>query len=128
MTRHTSSMPPPPRASTRATRRILANLVLLGITLSVSALLGEAAVRIARPGFPGFRLPQVEHQISPGLGFEMVPNQVGYSNASRVTINAAGFRGPEIRDLTSAGYPRVLCLGDSMTMGVAVEDHDAHRS
>lgn len=103
-----------------------ARLMLLVVSLIVAAVLGEAMVRVARPGFPGFRVPQVDHRPVPGLGFEMIPNQVAYSNASRVTINSAGFRGPEIRDLAEAGYPRVLCLGDSMTMGVAVEDDETY--
>lgn len=105
---------------------ILAKLVLLGLSLIVAALLAEAMVRIAKPGFPGFRLPQVDHRPVAGLGFEMVPNQSAYSTASRVTINSAGFRGPEIRSLVDAGRPRILCLGDSMTLGVAVEDHEVY--
>lgn len=105
---------------------IRARLLLIAGSMIVALLVGEALVRIARPGFPGFRLPQVAHRTVVGLGFEMVPNQTAYSTASLVHINSAGFRGPEIRPLADAGYPRVLALGDSMTFGVAVEDHETY--
>lgn len=128
MRRQTQSSTGVPRTIRPRPSGTIANVCLLAAALVVSALLGEAMVRIAMPGFPGFRLPQVEHRVASGLGFEMVPNQIGYSNASRVTVNSAGFRGSEIRDLSTGGYPRVLCLGDSMTMGVAVEDDETYPS
>src|SRR5688572_8851025 len=95
---------------------LLIGAFVLGVTAS------EVAVRIARPGFPGFRIPQVEHRPAAGLGFEMVPNQVAFTAAERVTINAHGLRGPAIRDREADSGLRVLCLGDSVTFGYGVGD------
>jgi lysophospholipase L1-like esterase len=114
---------PPTRSRPVSVR---ATIVLLTVSATIAILLGEALVRAAKPGFPGFRVPQVEHRPVRGLGFEMVPSQVAFSTASRVTVNAAGFRGAEIRSVADAGYPRVLCLGDSMTFGVGVEDDETY--
>jgi lysophospholipase L1-like esterase len=114
----------PPRSRRPLTLR--AKIALFVFSVVLATLLGEVVVRIGKPGFPGFRLPQVEHRTVRGLGFEMVPNQIAYSNASKVAINSVGFRGPEIRTGSAAGEPRVLCLGDSMTFGVAVEDHETY--
>jgi len=102
--------------SPRLTTKLLALLIALG----VAALLAEAIVRVARPGHPGFRLPQVEHRPVPGLGFEMVPGQQAYTWASPARINSLGFRGPEPRDVP--GRPLVFCIGDSMTFGNNVDE------
>lgn len=102
-------------------RRAAARFAVIAVALLLAAMLAEAMVRLAFPGFPGFRVPQIEHQPVDGLGFEMVPNQVGYTTASRATINALGLRGPELR-AAGAHARRVLCLGDSITFGVGVDD------
>ena len=104
----------------RRLRTFLGKLMLLGIALVAAGAVAEAMVRLARPGFPGFRLPQIEHEPVQGLGFAMVPNQTGYTVSSKVTINSAGFRGPEIR--TPRQGLRVFSLGDSITFGVGVDD------
>ena len=88
----------------------------------VAGALGEGLVRLVKPGFHGFRIPQIVHRTVPGLGFEMIPNQTGYTLASHVRVNSLGFRGPELR--TPRGTPRMFCVGDSMTFGVGVEDED----
>lgn len=103
-------------------RAMLAKLALLAFALVAAGVLAEAMVRLARPGFPGFRLPQIEHEPAQGIGFRMVPNQTGYTVASRATINSAGFRGPEIRSARPQNGLRVMSLGDSITFGVGVPD------
>ncbi len=102
--------------------RWLPQLCLLAVSTLFALGLGELAVRMARPGFPGFAIPQTEHRPAPGLGYEMIPNQVAYTFASKVTINSAGLRGPEIRLDEGFQGRRVLCLGDSITYGVGVDD------
>lgn len=41
-----------------------------------------------------------------------------------ITINSLGYRGPEISLRKAAGTIRVLCLGDSNTFGVFVQDNE----
>ena len=100
--------------------RLITKVLALLIALSVAAVLAEVIVRLARPGYPGFRLPQVEHRPVEGLGFEIVPSQQAYTWASPARINSLGYRGPEPRN--PSGRPLVLCVGDSMTFGNSVEE------
>lgn len=113
---------PPASRPRLALARLAARAAVIAIALLIAAGLAEILVRIAVPGFPGFRVPQIEHRPIDGLGFEMVPNQTGYTTASRATINALGLRGPELRADRGPDGRRVLCLGDSITFGVDVED------
>lgn len=101
---------------------ILQRLLLLGVAGALAAAGGELTVRLVKPGFPGFKLPQVAHRPVPGLGFEMVPNQAAFTAAERVTINEHGLRGPSISRADDGTALRVLCLGDSMTFGYGVAD------
>jgi len=104
------------------TKKVWRRRFLLLMTAMVfSAFMAEAVLRIARPGFPGFRIPQIEHRPAPGIGFEMIPNQQGYTFAEQATINAGGLRNPEIQDRLAIDL-RVVCLGDSITFGVGVGD------
>jgi lysophospholipase L1-like esterase len=99
-------------------------LVAFLLAMAVGAALAEAMVRIARPGYPGFRLPQVNHRPTPGLGFEIIPSQLAYTWASPARINSLGYRGPEPR--SPPGRPLVLCVGDSMTFGNNVSEDETY--
>jgi len=92
----------------------------------VSFVVAEVAIRFLRPRFPGFALPQVAHQAIAGVGYGMVPSQMAYTYAERVSINSHGFRGPEIRGERSPGDLRIICLGDSFTFGVGVSDEETY--
>ncbi len=107
-------------------RRVVAKLLLLSVSCLLAFLLGEMVVRIARPGFPGFRIPQVVHRPAPGIGFEMVPGQRAYTFAQPVTVNAYGCRGAEIKLAGDPARTRILCLGDSITYGVGVADDEVY--
>ncbi|QEG01066.1 GDSL-like Lipase/Acylhydrolase [Stieleria maiorica] len=96
-------------------------LVLLTAAMVLSGLMAEAIVRIAKPGFLSFRIPQIEHRPAPGIGFEMIPDQQGYTFAEPATINSHGLRNPPIRNRDAVDL-RVMCLGDSITFGVGVSD------
>jgi lysophospholipase L1-like esterase len=67
-------------------------------------------------------MPQIVHRPAPGVGFEMIPGQRGFTFASPATINSIGLRGPEIELAKAPDQLRVLCLGDSITFGVGVND------
>jgi hypothetical protein len=89
--------------------------LLLALSLMLSLVLGEVLVRIVKPGFAGFRTPQIEHRVAAGIGFEMIPNQTGYTVAERVPNDSLGFRGPDVVLETTASDFRILCFGESMT-------------
>ncbi len=99
-------------------------IVSLAAVYCLAFIGAEGAIRALRPGYPGFRIPQVQHRTAPGLGFEMVPNQIAYTTAEPATINEHGFRGPRFRGHRRADHVRVLCIGDSMTFGYSVGDDD----
>ena len=96
-------------------------LLLLATATFLSGFIAEFIVRIAKPGFPGFQIPQIVHRPAPGLGFEMIPNQRGYTFAKPATINSQGLRSPELLDRLVVDV-RMVCLGDSITYGVGVGD------
>lgn len=106
---------PKPADEPRRSPGLRMKLLALVLAMMVGAALAEAMVRIGRPGYPGFRLPQVSHRPAPGLGFEIIPSQQAYTWASPARINALGFRGAEPRN--PAGRPLIFCVGDSMTFG-----------
>ena len=95
-------------------------LALLALSCAIAFLLGEVTVRLIQPGFPGYQMPQIVHRPSPALGFEMIPDQRGFTFAAPVVINSIGLRGPEIGLDKTPEELRVLCLGDSLTFGVGV--------
>ena len=95
---------------------------MLTIATVIALLLGEGVVRLLKPGFPGFNIPQTVHRPAEGLGFEMSPNQQAYTYAETVTINSSGLRGPELSSSKGAHVIRIVCLGDSLTFGVGVDD------
>lgn len=108
-------------------RRPLWGKILILCAASLFALLvAEIGLRVLKPGFPGLRMPQIAHRPAAGCGFEMVPSQRCFTFAEPVTINSAGFRGPELREGGSPDAIRVLCLGDSFTLGYGVGDDDAY--
>ena len=113
----------PKRRGEFPARGFLGKFVLVLAACAVAALVSEVLIRVLKPGFPRFRIPQVEHRPAPGLGFEMVPNQIAYTAGERVTINEHGLRGPRIHDRVGSNL-RVLCLGDSITFGYGVGDDD----
>lgn len=79
----------------------LQKMTLLFVSILVALVLGEIAVRVFKAGFPGFRISQIVHRPAPGLGFEMIPNQVDYTVASRLEVSAYGYTlAPEL-SLTS---------------------------
>ncbi len=58
----------------------------------------------------------------PHLGFTFVPGAVGPGGPGANSINALGFRGPEMPLEKAPGVYRILCVGDSVTNGVNVHN------
>lgn len=102
----------------------LLNALLFCLSVAVMALLGEFVVRVTGLQPMDMR-PQI-HQASgvPGLVFELIPNLKdarGFGSET-VSTDSRGFRSPE----PDPGKPSVVFLGDSMTFGFGVADHQTN--
>lgn len=103
---------------------MLAKLLLLGTSLGLSLLVGEIAVRIARPQEVmtverGLYEPDPprRYRLHPGYRGR-ITNHVEFDH--EVVINSHGMRGPEPADAPM----RVLVLGDSFTFGVGAGEEE----
>jgi lysophospholipase L1-like esterase len=95
------------------------NLAALLLGLGLAAVVAEIAlIPFVTPQH--YRYPQPLHQPDERLGWVLIPGEHGYTIDQPVTINALGFRSPEIAVLKQPGGVRVLCLGDSQTFGNGV--------
>ena len=112
----------------RRARSLGANLLLaLASILAVLLLLvgAEMAVRRAQPRY----LERISiddlaylHTYSPVYGWTPRPSFRYTLAGSETTINRLGYRGGEVAAARTAGRPRVVMLGDSITFGYGVRD------
>ena len=107
--------------------RLLPKLALLLASMLVGLLMCEGAARLlfAAPPYP-WREPQILYAADPELGFFHIPNQQGWIEDGRVTINSIGFRGRELIEPKPANTFRVVVLGDSLTLGWGVQDDETY--
>ncbi|HEY9421885.1 MAG TPA: GDSL-type esterase/lipase family protein, partial [Thermoanaerobaculia bacterium] len=110
-------------------RRLLARLILLGVSAAVSLLIAEFAIRLVRPQpvlivSRGLYAPDPPRRYRLQPGFQgTITNRVEYDTP--VSINKAGLRGPEVEP-EQPGTFRVLALGDSFTFGVGAREEEAY--
>ena len=110
-------------------RRLLARLLLLGISVAVGLLVAELAVRFVRPQpvmlvSRGLYAPDPPRRYRLQPGFEgSITNRVEF--ATRIAINRQGLRGPEIGP-KRPGTLRVLVLGDSFAFGVGAQQEETY--
>jgi hypothetical protein len=60
------------------------------------------------------------------MGFEHTPGWSGYHAGAMMHINSFGFRGKEFSPVKPPGTVRILGVGDSYTLGMAVGDDDTY--
>lgn len=109
------------RATANRRKRVLKSLCFVVVAVVVFFLLCEVLLRVI-----GFSAYQIDFSVYPNVPGDIVPNQhlihrvpqvgVAYS----ITINEQGFRGSG--KATASSLYRILCLGDSSTMGYGVAD------
>lgn len=100
---------------------IAINLVLLVGTIILFLALLEIGLRVT--GIEKGRVvPPPIYRASeyPDVSYELKPDMREAAFRSTVTTNSQGFRSPEI----DPGKPTLAVLGDSMTFGYGVEDHE----
>lgn len=108
--------------------KALASKIAISAGSLALALLGaEVALRLK--GFDSLeaalagRVQLVRVSSTPGRGYELVPGASGEGWGTHVTVNSAGFRGPEVAP-EREGRACIAALGDSVTFGndLAFED------
>lgn len=110
-------------------RRLLARLLLLGVSAAVGLLIAEFAVRLARPQpvlvvSRGLYAPDPPRRYRLQPGFQgRITNRVEYDTP--VSINKAGLRGQEVGP-KAPGTFRLLALGDSFTFGVGASEEESY--
>ncbi|HVR98100.1 MAG TPA: GDSL-type esterase/lipase family protein [Thermoanaerobaculia bacterium] len=110
-------------------RKAVARLLLLAVSLGLSLLVAELAVRIVRPQAvtlvsQGLYEPDPPRRYRLQPGFHgTVTNRVEFDTP--VAINRAGLRGPEVGPRRPGTF-RVLALGDSFTFGVGARQEETY--
>jgi len=102
------------------------NLLICIIAFVFWALASELAARVVFPQWAPRTGRLTEFwRYDPDYGWAHVPNATGefasYGFNTTVTINSAGFRGPEVSVGKNSSKYRVLVLGDSFVWGYGVE-------
>ena len=99
-------------------------LLLLGtLVFCIGAL--EVGLRLANePRYHGDNLMIVPSD-NPRLIYEYRPNHLVVRHGIVVRTNSAGFRDREFATTKDAKTYRILCLGDSVTWGLGVEEDEA---
>ncbi len=104
----------------------LKNVFLLIISVFITVLILEIALRMFYGNQPVFIYPQVMH-IPTSYGYKLKPNQLGtYTLDKPVRANSFGFRDYEWSMPKIKGVYRIMCLGDSLTFGNAVRGEDTY--
>lgn len=104
---------------------IVGNIAALGAGLLVMLALGEIALRILDLGHPYYSAAEMYRPSDdPRVLFEPRPNFDGFSEGVPVKTNSRGLRERELPLTPPAGTRRVVFLGDSVTFGAGVLDHE----
>lgn len=110
-------------------RKAAARLLLLAVSLGLSLLVAEIAVRRVRPQ-PVMQVSQGLYEPDPPRRYRLQPgfqgtvtNRVEFDTP--VAINRAGLRGPEVGPRRPGTF-RVLAVGDSFTFGVGAGPEETY--
>ncbi|HLK85602.1 MAG TPA: SGNH/GDSL hydrolase family protein [Candidatus Binataceae bacterium] len=106
-------------------RRAMGTVVLVIFGMVCAGLVAELGVRVANHFFPYF------YCYDAARGWGLRPNTAGYyrrEGAAWVSINSAGFRGPEVPMRKPPGTIRIAVIGDSYTEAIQVPNEDTFAS
>ena len=105
------------------------NLFLLGGAVLAALLLMEALIRILglAPDTAEISSDGIVFSTNPRLRYTLKPDGVSYYRKTAIEINQAGYRGrlcdPNTKEPDTV---RVICIGDSVTMGVFLQDDETY--
>lgn len=104
-------------------------LALAGVSLVVSLLLGEVALRaLGYYGVRGAYLERIEFVDDPVLDYRRAPSRHWVKNNLRYDINSRGWRDVEHTLEKPPGTYRILSIGDSVTNGHGVNAEEIYSS
>ena len=105
-------------------KKILAGLILAGITFFILFILSEIVIRTL-----GTESDNLIMQ-DPVLGWVHVPSKIGYSRnkefSVKVRINKDGFIGRDYSYTKPANTIRILAIGDSLTEAFQVPEEESY--
>jgi lysophospholipase L1-like esterase len=106
---------------------MLKNILLSFISILFVLLLAEGAVRIfdLAPKVEEISAKGLVFSTNPDLRYTLKPDSVLASLNTQININEDGYRGKVYNpDKTDEGVVRILCLGDSIALGLYLEDEE----
>ena len=115
-------------------------IMILVVSLLVSAIVAELALRLIQPQATRFMMPprdtpddvwrEALHRPSsiPGLSYELVPNRQKFEKGHLLTTNSHGMRDRERTLQRDASSIRIAVVGDSMTFGFWVAGDETYSS
>jgi lysophospholipase L1-like esterase len=107
-------------------RALLGNLIALAAGTLVMLAILEIGLRVAGLGHPYYSAPELYRpNPDPNVQFEPRPNFDGFSEGNSVQTNSRGLRERELAVPKTVGTTRIVFLGDSVTFGAGVLDHEA---
>lgn len=102
-----------------------ANAILVVVSLAISLLMAEFALRVLQPAIATADL-QVVHQASPRFDWELIPGSRGTGGlGERIEINTMGMRDIEY-EVTKGDRVRIAAIGDSFTFGMGLDLQDGY--
>lgn len=101
-------------------------LLLLAVSIGLSALVLEGLLRLAFPPAPPWVEPQTRYLESPLLGWVLEPGSRSYTIDAPVAVNSHGIRDDEFPIEKLPGERRILVLGDSFTFALGVRFEDLY--
>ena len=111
----------------RRLQQILPRVVVAIVGIGAAFGMCELGARMIFPKPPdASRQPQISHLYDPELRYVMAPSQQGWIEDSFITVNALGFRGPDVVLPKPHGRFRVAVIGDSLTLGWGVSDNGTY--
>jgi len=100
------------------------NLFLFAVSVMVSVIILEIALRVILPSPITWKHPQEHYVRDPEIGHWMEPDQQAFTHDKVVHINSVGIRDKEYTEQAQKGVYRILALGDSQTFGNGLELSD----
>lgn len=103
--------------------RWLANLAVMVVAAAIPGLLAEGALQLAAPPAD---TPELFRKLGSPVEWSGRPNARGLHTGVPVSFNALGLRDVERSVKPAPGTVRILALGDSVTFGMGVAQHQTY--